>query len=170
MIKEINCDLLEAPVEAIFHCCNCFNVMGAGIALAIKNKYPEAFEADAKCYFVNKKNKLGYFSVAETKDNKFIYNLYTQHRYGRENRQLDYEALYTSLEKACWDLHTQKLKSIVGIPYKMGCYLAGGDWNIVKSILNHFFNTEEGIFFSCVTKNKKDFYFKNELYICKLNK
>ena len=28
---------------------------------------------------------------------------------------------------------------IIGFPYKIGCGLAGGDWNVVESIINEIF-------------------------------
>ena len=35
-------------INAIAHSCNCQNVMGAGIAKQIKDRYPQAFEADTE--------------------------------------------------------------------------------------------------------------------------
>jgi O-acetyl-ADP-ribose deacetylase (regulator of RNase III) len=37
-------------INAIAHSCNCQNVMGAGIAKQIKDRYPQAYEADTKFY------------------------------------------------------------------------------------------------------------------------
>lgn len=40
-------DLLEQKdINVLIHCANSKNIFGAGIAAAVKNKYPEAFEAD----------------------------------------------------------------------------------------------------------------------------
>jgi len=45
-------DLLELAAEGEFdvivHVCNCQCQMGKGIALTIKNNYPEAYAADCK--------------------------------------------------------------------------------------------------------------------------
>ena len=68
--------------------------MGAGIAKQIKDKYPEAFEADRKAN-LNKENRLGYFSfcLLDSNPSKRIINLYTQEGTG-EGRQVDYEGFY----------------------------------------------------------------------------
>ena len=68
MIKEINCDLLTAPVDAIFHCCNCFNTMGAGVALAIKNKYPEVFKVEKNFKNVISDNLAKEFVILSSQD------------------------------------------------------------------------------------------------------
>ena len=44
MIEYIEGDLLKTNVEVIIHQTNCKGVMGAGIALQIKNNYPEVFK------------------------------------------------------------------------------------------------------------------------------
>jgi O-acetyl-ADP-ribose deacetylase (regulator of RNase III) len=146
MIKEINCNLLDAPVDAICHVANCQNTMGSGVAKAIREVYPEAYEAD--CLTIKgDKNKLGTFSKAyvstfEHLDNiniKVIYNLYAQFDYARshygETRHLSYDALYKCLEKLRLDLGEMSL----GLPYKMGSDRAGGNFNIVKCMIEEVF-------------------------------
>ena len=53
--------------DVIVHGCNCFNTMGAGIALAVKRKYPEAYEVDKRTKYGDI-NKLGTISVAYCDD------------------------------------------------------------------------------------------------------
>ena len=43
-VKEIKGDLLSSDVKIRCHQVNCRGVMGAGLALQVKQKYPEAFE------------------------------------------------------------------------------------------------------------------------------
>lgn len=47
--------LKSGSVQAIAHQANCFNTMGSGVALAIKNAFPEAYEADCKTVKGDKK-------------------------------------------------------------------------------------------------------------------
>ena len=65
-IEVIDGDLLDFPnqINTIAHSCNTQNVMGAGIAKSIKERYPEAFEADTKAN-LNLENSLGYFSYCK---------------------------------------------------------------------------------------------------------
>ena len=43
MIKIVDGDLLQANIPLIAHQTNCLGVMGAGIAKAIKNKWPDVY-------------------------------------------------------------------------------------------------------------------------------
>jgi O-acetyl-ADP-ribose deacetylase (regulator of RNase III) len=133
ILSEVKENLLDIKSEIIAHGCNCFHTMGAGIALALQKKYSVVLEADLK----TKKGdslKLGTFSLAKAED-KEIYNLYTQYRYGRERRHLNYEALYNSLSAMNSDICARyQMPKVLAIP-RIGCGLAGGDWEIVKKII-----------------------------------
>src|SRR6266481_3946712 len=48
MIEIVRGDLLEAKVEALVNAVNVMGVMGAGIALQFREKYPEMFKAYAR--------------------------------------------------------------------------------------------------------------------------
>jgi hypothetical protein len=66
-MKVIKGDLLQMAeddeFDAIVHGCNCFNAMGKGIALSIKNRWPEVYAADCKTT-KGGRNKLGTYSFA----------------------------------------------------------------------------------------------------------
>jgi O-acetyl-ADP-ribose deacetylase (regulator of RNase III) len=142
MIKHIKGDLLNCKANVLIHVCNCFHTFGAGIALKIKNKYPEAYEADLKTKSGDK-NKLGTFSWARTPDKKIIINLYGQYNSGRNERQLNYEAFYTGLEAIRERLaKSDPTKITVGFPYKIGCNLAGGNFVIVETMIREIFKDE----------------------------
>lgn len=138
-MKTIDCNLLDAPAEVIAHCCNCFNTMGAGVALAIKNKYPEAYEADCQTT-KGDKAKLGTVSltVVNTPTNqiKAVANIYGQYGMGGE-KPVNYEAMYNGLVNLRGRL--KPTISAVAFPYKMGCGLAGGDWRIVEKMIEVVF-------------------------------
>lgn len=136
---EIKGNLLDFPnnIQAIAQNCNCHCIQGAGIALQIKKRYPAAYEADLKTksgdWF-----KMGKFSKAQVNKNQYIYNIYGQFDMGGE-RALDYEAIYNGLENVKNDLIKNKIKSI-GFPKFMGCGLAGGNWNIVSTMIKEVFD------------------------------
>ncbi|MAG26391.1 hypothetical protein CMI47_12645 [Candidatus Pacearchaeota archaeon] len=89
------------------------------------------------------RNKLGTFTKA-TQNNKTIYNLYTQYKYGRTKVYVEYDKLEQALEAMKNDLIIQDLYEYVkiGLP-RIGCGLARGDWNIVKPIIEKVFNDKE---------------------------
>jgi len=85
-VKLIKGDLLqladEGNFDAIAHGCNCYCVMGIGLAKQIKKKYPEAYAADLKTT-PGDRSKLGNYTYASYNDNSFtVFNAYTQYRYG----------------------------------------------------------------------------------------
>jgi O-acetyl-ADP-ribose deacetylase (regulator of RNase III) len=107
--------------------------MGAGIAKEIKERIPEACEADQKTLRGDIK-KLGNF-VGVRVNGIIVLNCYTQFRYGKNHedgnkKPVDYEAITLCLRKIN---HILPGKSI-GLPL-IGCGLAGGDWTIVEKII-----------------------------------
>ena len=152
MIVYKNGDLLKSGAEVIVHGCNCYNVMGAGVAQMIKHKWPRALSADRAFsgqhqgpHLDRTQEMLGKFSQAglATVEKPLIINLYTQHGYSSGRRQLDYEALYSGMER----LH-KLLRSLVppkcriAMP-KIGAGLAGGDWDIIELMINKVFGDRE---------------------------
>jgi O-acetyl-ADP-ribose deacetylase (regulator of RNase III) len=128
----------------IIHSCNCFHTMGGGIAFKIKDKFPQAYQADLKTPRGDSK-KMGTFSLANVTPIKFIYNLYGQYEYGAKSiRHTSYDALVDGLYK----IKDHALKNDIyalGIPFNVGCNLGGGNWNIVTSIIKSIFDVEDGV-------------------------
>jgi O-acetyl-ADP-ribose deacetylase (regulator of RNase III) len=133
MIYEIDTNLLEySPLDGIIHQANCLGIFGGGIALHIKNKFPEAYEADCKT-IAGDKSKLGTFSVAVLPSNFHIYNMYGQFNIGF-GRMTNYEAVATGLSAIKNHAFNRGLKTL-GLPKFMGCRLGGGDYRIVRAII-----------------------------------
>ncbi len=135
-------DLLKSDCTMIMHQANCFGKMGAGIAKQVAKEYPAVYLADVNYDIpVGSKDRLGKWSGAFVTNNytsnpQLIINLYGQYNYGR-GLQTDYDALSWALS---WALATASAKTKqytakIGVPYGMGCRLAGGDWRIVSNIL-----------------------------------
>ncbi len=134
MTKIINSNLFNSDVGAYIHIANCFHKMGTGIALQIKKQFPDAYKADLKTKFGDI-NKLGTYSVAYIpKKNLYIYNLYGQYHYSHYERMINYEAFYKGLTLILHDCRSKSITS-VGMPYKCGCNNAGGNWNIVYTMI-----------------------------------
>lgn len=121
-----NVDVFFSGAGAIVHQANCFHTMGAGIARIIKRDFPEAFHADLKTPY-GSLDKLGTFSKA--KANYFwIYNLYSQYDFGTGTTQTDYESFSRGFEAVIDDCIKNRVE-ILGVPYNIGCGLAGGNWS-----------------------------------------
>jgi O-acetyl-ADP-ribose deacetylase (regulator of RNase III) len=135
--KDVN--IFDLPTQAIIHQANCQTTMGSGIAKQIREKYPEAFEADCRTTRGDI-TKLGSFSWVKARDGKYIYNCYSQFRYGRDQRHTDYEAVYTGLSRIAEHATSMNLTSLA-LPYKMGCALGGGSWRVVSAIIEDIFES-----------------------------
>jgi O-acetyl-ADP-ribose deacetylase (regulator of RNase III) len=135
MIRYVDGDLLkladENNFDVIAHGCNCFCVMGAGIAPQIKAKYPEAYAVDCETTAGDEK-KLG--TITHTKNTTpIVVNIYSQYdtkgrRQGKMD--LDYDALRSGI-KAMKEKFSGKR---FGLP-QIGAGLAGGDWTIIEKII-----------------------------------
>lgn len=148
----------ENPNRRVYlgHQVNAMGVMGGGIALAIKQKYPYVYDI-YRCFcggknggYKEKSEILGQVCYILENDGVTIANLFGQYSYGRTTRYTDYDGL----QKALQDLHDKAGsvgKSIVVIPYNIGCGLAGGDWTIVEPMIHDIFSDNS-----------------TDLYICKL--
>lgn len=135
MINTIKGDILQLKEGILVHGCNSLGVMGAGIALKIKQVYPLAYEAYRQQYEVM---GLGLGEVIPYTVSKephlIIANAITQDSFGREKGlvYLDYAAIrkcFSSINEIAKLYHLS-----VNFPL-IGCGLAGGNWDIVAGII-----------------------------------
>lgn len=135
-------DLLKSNCDVIMHQANCRKTMGAGIALGIRKMYNEAYVADCEDDR-SPEDKLGTFSYAECKrpdGTKYVFNLYGQLDFApRGVTHTNYVALNNSLVRALQlieHLEAKERRSLkIGLPFGIGCGLAGGEWPLVHAIL-----------------------------------
>lgn len=129
-----NMDILDVQEGVIVHQVNCKKVMGAGLALQIKKKYPKHY-AD----FMSREPKLGTAFGTQIRENLFVCGVYGQNTYGRGRCQTNYAALEKALKMVAKSAARHNLQ--VYIPYGIGCGLAGGDWNVVRDIIERTVST-----------------------------
>lgn len=138
-------DVIQAfennEIDVLAHCCNCFCVMGKGIAKQIKKKYPEAAYADLNTV-AGDRDKLGTISFVNITESKAIVNLYGQFTYWNKKDMLYLNKLRDALLECKSKFPTSK----IGIP-KIGSGLANGDWNEIESMITEVFkNFNPGLF------------------------
>ena len=136
-MKCIEGDLLklanQGHFDVIIHGCNCFCTMGAGIAKAIRDQYPAAYEADLATE-KGSRDKLGTYSSAEVSigDRRLtVVNAYTQFNYRGPGIKADYDAIRQVFREIKDDFAGGR----IGYPM-LGAGLAGGDWNTISSIID----------------------------------
>lgn len=146
MITYQNGDLTEHKAQVLAHQVNCRGVMCSGVAKALRAKYPEIFLPYKKLCDTQEKpgDMLGTAQLIPTRQRNIVANLFGQLNYGTHIKQTDYDAL----KSAFASLHNQMIqKSLtsVAIPFKIGCDLAGGDWNTVEQIVADEFKDDTNI-------------------------
>ena len=127
-------NLLDAK-GILVHGCNCQGVMGSGVALQIKQKWPTVF---SHYQLHHRSNSLflgsAYFVNAEI--DVCVCNAITQKFYGREPGKVyvSYDAVRDAFNTVnMWALRYGY--ETINFPL-IGCGLAGGDWSVVSSIID----------------------------------
>ena len=141
MIKYIKGDLLRATEGYIVHGCNCQGVMGSGVALAIKNKYPDAYY-DYINYVsaytdtsIRGRNLLGDIQYTKVTDKLTIANAFTQQFYGKDGKQY---ASYAAIEDVMQSLKDfTSLDTHIHMP-RIGCGYGGLDWSEVSQYIEYY--------------------------------
>lgn len=141
IVVNVKGDLLQSDCDILLQQSNCKSTMGSGIAKQIKEKFPEVYNADCDSP-LKPTQKLGHYTFAEVQNGSKmieVVNLYGQLNYGREKKcYTDYEALRSAIFSYLENLQIRKgnlTNMKIGVPKYMGCARAGGDWNVVKDIL-----------------------------------
>jgi O-acetyl-ADP-ribose deacetylase (regulator of RNase III) len=128
--------------DVIVHGCNCLNTMGSGIAAEIRQRYPEAYEADT-AYSLKLQDdtnsqvqKLGNYSAHLVKGEYdfLIVNAYTQVMFTpRGVDHFEYSSFEVILKKFAHEYGPFK----IGFPY-IGMGLAGGDKDRIIAMIEDF--------------------------------
>jgi O-acetyl-ADP-ribose deacetylase (regulator of RNase III) len=153
--------LKNKEINYLLHCVNCQGVMGSGIALQIKNTFPEVYE-DYTWFVKNNYDPevckpteplLGNYRLSFLKDlsiippktlyNRGVVNLFGQENFGMQVRQLNYgaisNALYKFYKEILEDGNMEEYK--FAFPMKMGCDRAGGNWEVVYEIIEFYLSS-----------------------------
>lgn len=132
MIKFAHDNLLKSDAEALINTVNTVGVMGKGIALQFRDKYPLNYELYRKAC-LKKEVQIGRMFVTKTErlgHPKYIINFPTKVHW-KGNSQLDY--IERGLDDLIQVIDEYKIESVAVPP--LGCGYGGLDWNVVKPLL-----------------------------------
>lgn len=138
MIYYVEGDITKSECDFICHQVNCKGKMGSGVAKAIREKWPEVYEAYKEKWIDSvwdKSSILGDIQVVALEDNpqQYVVNFFAQNDYGSDGKR------YTSYD-AFW-ICLNRLKEIVpkdkriAFPFKIGCGLGGADWAVIRTMI-----------------------------------
>ena len=138
-MKHLKGDITKAEHGIVCQQVNCMLVMGAGLAKQIRSKWPQVYTKYRSLLDVKPTNRLGKCQIVSVVDKElYVANLFGQYNYRPRNTQhTNYTALTQALQGlATWHRKYCHIDFPIWIPYKLGCGLAGGDWEIVQSLLS----------------------------------
>lgn len=142
-------NLLDAEEQIIVHGCNAQGVMRSGVAKAIREKYPRAFEEYENTFILQKKKLLvgqviwsfpdGEFEIFPGNGKHIIANGITQQFYGYEGaRYVSYAAIemvFDNVKKMVEKMEKEFGSApTVAIP-RIGAGLGGGNWDEIAAII-----------------------------------
>ena len=132
MMRFTQGNLLDAPVDAVVNTVNTVGVMGKGIALMFKERYPENYKAYAAAC------KAGEVAVGrmfvtpgvELNGPRWIINFPTKQDWRRPSRL---EWVVSGLEDLKEVIREKSIRSIAIPP--LGCGNGGLDWRVVRPVV-----------------------------------
>lgn len=136
-VTSMTGDLLkQQDVDAIINTVNCVGVMGKGIALQFKKKWPANFKAYAAACKAKqvKLGKMFVFDLGRLATPRYIINFPTKGHWRSASKLKDVEA---GMQDLITQMRALDIRSIAVPP--LGCGNGGLDWKIVKPVIEQYF-------------------------------
>lgn len=137
MIELVKGDILKADAQALVNTVNCVGVMGRGIALQFKKKFPDNFKVYKKACDIGEL-KLGSVLVHDMDqlyNPRYIINFPTKNHWRAKSRIEDIDA---GLDALIEEVKGRHIASIAIPP--LGCGLGGLNWQDVKPLIIKWFS------------------------------
>lgn len=132
MLKFVTGNILDAKVDALVNTVNCVGIMGRGIALQFKKRYPQNFrEYERECKAGKMEpGKVFTVTVSQTVSPRFVINFPTKRHWRGKSQLTD---IQTGLADLVREIGAKEVRSVAIPP--LGCGLGGLDWNEVKPLI-----------------------------------
>lgn len=137
-MQTLKADILSGidpnRLTIILHGCNCFHIMGAGIAGYLAKKFPEVLKAD-RTTIRGSIEKLGSLSIATLNQNLYVVNCYTQYSPGADAKLEYVDQCLNNFVK-----FGRLGEADIRLP-KIGCGIGGLKWVKVEPIFDKYLST-----------------------------
>lgn len=134
-MKIVTGNLLDVTEGTIVHQVNCKRVAGHGLAKAIRDKWPDWYT-----HYLAVVPKLGEIDLFRPNGSPVVVcSFYSQNEYGYGRCFTSYLAFVSCLVKLQTTMCSLECQRRVHFPWKIGCGLAGGDWNLVQLLIEEAF-------------------------------
>jgi O-acetyl-ADP-ribose deacetylase (regulator of RNase III) len=139
MIEIVHGDLLDSKEKYIAHQCNCLTTNSAGAALAIFTKYPYSNTYENR---VDPDEPGTIQIMGDGQEQRYVINMLAQYYPGKPKYP---DSILDGIKARQKHFHIcllkiAKIKDLTSIafPWKIGCNLAGGDWEYYFGTLKNF--------------------------------
>lgn len=136
-------NLLEAQEDILVHQVNIDGIMGGGIAKQIADKFPKVEEEYIRfCKKYNNSYNLLKSKVDLTEENgKYVANMFSQRK--------DFTTDYGAMEIALTTIrdYAEQEQLTVAMPFKIGCGISNGDFNLVLDVISKVFKNHEVVLY-----------------------
>lgn len=135
MIEDKVGDITTVTEGIIVHGCNARGVMGAGVALAIRKKFPDVFSSYALyCARYSPMHSIGTVHYVDVGDTLTVANAITQtHMGGDGGKYVSYDAVDSCMLSLSLR-HDPSRKIYMPM---IGAGLGGGNWGVILEIVKH---------------------------------
>lgn len=142
MITLTSGDIFESNTDALVNPVNCVGVMGAGLALEFKKKFPENYRTyKATCDAgLMKPGLMCFHDYGILSTPRYIINFPTKDHWKEQSKSWYIESGLAALYLYVKDHGIES----IAIP-ALGCGLGGLDWNKVKSLIEQTFTDLENV-------------------------
>jgi O-acetyl-ADP-ribose deacetylase (regulator of RNase III) len=142
MIEYKTGDIFAEDVEALVNSVNCVGVMGRGIALQFKIRFPENFKAYARACKREevRPGRMFVFETGQLTNPRYIINFPTKRHWRGKSRIEDIEA---GLEALTQEISERNIRSIAVPP--LGSDLGGLDWSEVRPRMEARLRAVDGV-------------------------
>lgn len=132
MAEIIKGDLLGIKEGILVHQVNCMGKMGSGVAGVIRRKYPKVYDEYIEMSNNTEREELyGKLQSVKVSDKLYVVNSFSQKYYGR-NIDVKYSNEDMLIENIRKTVEVGKERGLgVYIPFKIGCGLGNGDWEVI---------------------------------------
>ena len=142
MIRYTTGDILKSETEALVNTVNCVGVMGRGIALQFKHRFPANYKAYAAACEREEvqPGRMFVFDTGELTLPRYIVNFPTKRHWRGKSR---IEDIKTGLVALAAEVRARGIRSVAIPP--LGSGLGGLDWAEVKPLIERTFSALEGV-------------------------
>ena len=141
-LQQIKGNLLDSKETYIAQQCNCCTSEGKGLSLHLFKKFPYANSYKKRV----RSDKSTHHKPGTIEVYKNIINMYAQYYPSLGKYVSDSNQMRIQWFKECLN-QIKQIDNIqnktIAMPYKIGCGLAGGDWQIYEKMLEEFANSEK---------------------------